>query len=158
MPLAHVNGRHDGEFVVVEPFIGCGPCYACRASKPNCCANLEIIGIHHPGGFAEYVVALAANNHKMPADLSPTWASISASSWARAHTGACGRASQRSPACSISYSVSHFTVLSHRQELHNFGVNEWGFADTAQTHAGQLLQKQPRPGTLGDVIGVSPAL
>ena len=34
---AGVTGISEGEFVVVEPFIGCGQCYACRVGKPNCC-------------------------------------------------------------------------------------------------------------------------
>jgi threonine dehydrogenase-like Zn-dependent dehydrogenase len=71
-----VGGLSYGELVVVEPFIGCGKCYACRVGKPNCCDNLQIIGIHRPGGFAEYVTAPAKNIHKAPAGLSPAWASF----------------------------------------------------------------------------------
>ena len=71
-----VSGVSAGDLVVVEPFIGCGKCYACRAGKPNCCVHLRIIGIHQPGGFAEYVVAPASNIHKVPAGLSPAWASF----------------------------------------------------------------------------------
>lgn len=51
------SGPMLGARVVVEPFIGCGHCYPCRVGKPNCCANLSIIGIHRDGGFADYVVA-----------------------------------------------------------------------------------------------------
>jgi 2-desacetyl-2-hydroxyethyl bacteriochlorophyllide A dehydrogenase len=71
-----VSGITAGELVVVEPFVGCGQCYACRVGKPNCCINLKIIGIHQAGGFAEHVVAPARNIHKVPAGLSPTWASF----------------------------------------------------------------------------------
>lgn len=71
-----VSGIEVGDLVVVEPFIGCGKCYACRVGKPNCCIHLEIIGIHRPGGFAEYVVAPARNIHKVPPGLSPAWASF----------------------------------------------------------------------------------
>ena len=73
---AGVTGITEGEFVVVEPFMGCGQCYACRVGKPNCCKNLQIIGAHVPGGFAEFVAAPATNIHKVPAGLSPTWASF----------------------------------------------------------------------------------
>ena len=65
-----------GDFVVVEPFIGCGACYACRIGKPNCCKSLRIIGAHLPGGFAEYVAAPARNIHQVPPGLSPMWASF----------------------------------------------------------------------------------
>jgi L-gulonate 5-dehydrogenase len=72
----NVNGIEVGDFVVVEPFLGCGKCYPCRIGKSNCCANLRIIGIHQPGGFAEYVVAPATHIHKVPAGLSPLEASL----------------------------------------------------------------------------------
>jgi threonine dehydrogenase-like Zn-dependent dehydrogenase len=65
-----------GERVVVEPFIGCGHCYPCRVGKQNCCANLEIIGVHRAGGFADYVAAPAKNIHKIPQNLSLAWASF----------------------------------------------------------------------------------
>jgi L-gulonate 5-dehydrogenase len=65
-----------GDRVVVEPFIGCGRCYPCRIGKQNCCANLQIIGVHRPGGFAEYVVALAQNIHHIPEELSLAFASF----------------------------------------------------------------------------------
>jgi 2-desacetyl-2-hydroxyethyl bacteriochlorophyllide A dehydrogenase len=73
---AGVAGVAPGERVVVEPFIGCGNCYPCRIGKQNCCANLQIIGVHRPGGFAEYVVAPAGNIHKVPDGLSLTFASF----------------------------------------------------------------------------------
>lgn len=50
-------GPRLGTRVVVEPFLGCGHCYPCRIGKPNCCANLRIIGAHQDGGFADYVIA-----------------------------------------------------------------------------------------------------
>ena len=48
-----VTGLELGTPVVVEPFLGCGKCYPCRIGKSNCCANLRIIGVHQPGGYAE---------------------------------------------------------------------------------------------------------
>lgn len=71
-----VSGIEPGSAVVVEPFIGCGACYPCRIGKTNCCANLVILGVHLPGGFAEYVVAPARNVHKIPSGLSLLLASF----------------------------------------------------------------------------------
>jgi threonine dehydrogenase-like Zn-dependent dehydrogenase len=73
---AGVAAVAPGECVVVEPFMGCGACYPCRVGKRNCCANLQIIGVHRPGGFAEYVVAPASNIHKIPAGLALAFASF----------------------------------------------------------------------------------
>jgi len=70
-----VQGLEPGTPVVVEPFIGCGTCYPCRVSKSNCCMNLRIIGVHLPGGYAEFVKAPAQNVHRVPDSLSLTDAS-----------------------------------------------------------------------------------
>ncbi len=59
-----------GERVVVEPFLGCGTCYPCRIGKSNCCADLQIIGVTRPGGFAEFVLAPATHVHRVPEGLS----------------------------------------------------------------------------------------
>ena len=65
-----VGDLEVGARVVVEPFIGCGTCYPCRIGKPNCCMNLQIIGIHRPGGFAQYVLAPRRNVYRIPDDMS----------------------------------------------------------------------------------------
>jgi 2-desacetyl-2-hydroxyethyl bacteriochlorophyllide A dehydrogenase len=65
-----------GTPVVVEPFIGCGSCYPCRIDKSNCCARLQIIGMHRSGGYADYVLSPAANIHRIPAGLSLPFASF----------------------------------------------------------------------------------
>lgn len=71
-----VTELEPGTHVVVEPFIGCGSCYPCRIGKSNCCANLQIIGVHQPGGYAECLTAPASNVHLVPAGLSLSVASF----------------------------------------------------------------------------------
>ena len=70
------RGPAIGVPVVVDPFIGCGHCYPCRVGKPNCCANLEIIGIHREGGFADYVVAPVKQLVAIPKGMSAYHASF----------------------------------------------------------------------------------
>jgi threonine dehydrogenase-like Zn-dependent dehydrogenase len=65
-----VGGLQTGTPVVVEPFIGCGTCYPCRIGKSNCCVNLRIIGVHQPGGYAEYLTAPVSHVHPIPEGLS----------------------------------------------------------------------------------------
>lgn len=65
-----------GKAVVVEPFLGCGTCYPCRVGKSNCCAHLQIIGVHRPGGYAESVVVPATHIHRIPEGLSLAFASF----------------------------------------------------------------------------------
>lgn len=71
-----VHAFQSGARVVVEPFIGCGVCYPCRVGKPTCCAQLRIIGVHRPGGFAEYLAAPAARVYPIPSGLSLSDASF----------------------------------------------------------------------------------
>jgi 2-desacetyl-2-hydroxyethyl bacteriochlorophyllide A dehydrogenase len=71
-----VTGVTVGARVVVEPFLACGVCYACRVGKSNCCSRLSIVGVHRPGGFAEYVMAPATHVHPIPDGLSMTLASF----------------------------------------------------------------------------------
>ncbi|MEN9935019.1 MAG: hypothetical protein RLZZ387_1598 [Chloroflexota bacterium] len=73
---AGVADLAPGAPVVVEPFLGCGTCYPCRVGKSNCCANLQIVGVHRPGGYADYVLAPRSHVHPVPAGLSAVDASF----------------------------------------------------------------------------------
>ena len=50
-----------GETVVVNPYLFCGTCVACRAGKPNCCVRISVLGVHRDGGMAE-LLSLPARN------------------------------------------------------------------------------------------------
>lgn len=73
---AGTDGPAPGTRVVIEPFIGCGKCYACRVGKPNCCTNLAIIGVHREGGFADFVCAPVDRLYPIPPELSMDTASF----------------------------------------------------------------------------------
>jgi 2-desacetyl-2-hydroxyethyl bacteriochlorophyllide A dehydrogenase len=42
-----------GDICVVNPYLSCGRCIACRAGNPNCCVNISVLGVHQDGGMAE---------------------------------------------------------------------------------------------------------
>ncbi len=44
-----------GDIVTVLPYLSCHQCYACRNGKPNCCANLQVLGVHTDGGMREVI-------------------------------------------------------------------------------------------------------
>lgn len=46
---------HPGDPVYVVPYLSCGKCSACRKHRPNCCKNLEVLGVHRDGALARYV-------------------------------------------------------------------------------------------------------
>jgi 2-desacetyl-2-hydroxyethyl bacteriochlorophyllide A dehydrogenase len=55
------SGFAAGEICVVNPYLSCGHCVACRAGKPNCCANISVLGVHQDGGMTE-LLSLPARN------------------------------------------------------------------------------------------------
>src|SRR5690606_38324111 len=55
------SGLREGEAVVINPYLNCGHCPACREGKTNCCETLKVIGVHTDGGMAEEIVMPAAN-------------------------------------------------------------------------------------------------
>ena len=42
-----------GQIVVINPYIACGACIACRNAKPNCCMRIAVLGVHRDGGMTE---------------------------------------------------------------------------------------------------------
>ncbi|HEX8465333.1 MAG TPA: zinc-binding alcohol dehydrogenase family protein [Abditibacterium sp.] len=52
-----------GDRCAVEPYLNCGACIACRRGKGNCCAHLQVLGVHRDGGFCSQLVLPAAKLH-----------------------------------------------------------------------------------------------
>src|SRR6218665_2151722 len=46
----------DGDAVVINPYLPCYQCPACREGKTNCCETLTVIGVHGDGGMTEEIV------------------------------------------------------------------------------------------------------
>jgi len=44
-----------GQVVVVNPYLSCGTCVACRKGKPNCCVRIAVLGVHCDGGMCERI-------------------------------------------------------------------------------------------------------
>lgn len=59
-----------GTLVVVNPYIACGSCIACRKGKPNCCTAIRVLGVHTDGAFCEEIVMPEENLYPAK-DLSP---------------------------------------------------------------------------------------
>ena len=51
----HAPGFQNGDPVTIIPYFHCGHCIACRSGKPNCCATLQVCGVHIDGGMVEYL-------------------------------------------------------------------------------------------------------
>ncbi|MGN8022515.1 zinc-binding alcohol dehydrogenase family protein [Phyllobacterium sp. 22229] len=55
------GGLKAGTLVVINPYIACGKCRACLRSKPNCCANIAVLGVHCDGGLCQRIAVPAEN-------------------------------------------------------------------------------------------------
>lgn len=58
-----------GTRVVVDPWIPCGACPACRAGETNRCPELRTVGVQTPGTYAELIRLPAENARPIPGDL-----------------------------------------------------------------------------------------
>lgn len=60
---AGVENVGVGDRCAVEPYLNCQKCIACRRGKGNCCANLQVLGVHVDGGWRERFVLPARKLH-----------------------------------------------------------------------------------------------
>lgn len=51
----------QGDLCIVNPYLSCGECIACRNAKPNCCMRIAVLGVHRDGGMAELLVVPDSN-------------------------------------------------------------------------------------------------
>ncbi len=49
------DGFAANEIVTIIPYFNCGTCIACRNGKPNCCASIQVSGVHVDGGMVDYL-------------------------------------------------------------------------------------------------------
>ena len=57
-------GLKAGDRCAVEPYMECGRCVACRRGRTNCCAKLEVFGIHVDGGMREVIKVPVRKLHR----------------------------------------------------------------------------------------------
>lgn len=61
---ANTRGLQAGDRCSVEPYLTCGRCIACRRGKPNCCTEMQVLGVHVDGGMREQLLVPAVKLHK----------------------------------------------------------------------------------------------
>lgn len=71
-----VEGLSIGAKAIVNPLISCGTCDRCRIGKGNICRSRQIVGIHRPGAFADYVAVPASNIYIVPDEMDANLASL----------------------------------------------------------------------------------
>jgi threonine 3-dehydrogenase len=73
---SRAEGVSVGDLVSVESHLPCGKCYQCRHDLRHICDNLKIVGVHRPGGFAEYLAIPAVCAWKNPKGTKPEIAAL----------------------------------------------------------------------------------
>ncbi|MBW9055029.1 zinc-dependent alcohol dehydrogenase family protein [Rhizobium mesosinicum] len=68
---SEVIGFRPGMRVTGDPNIACGRCEECHNGRVNLCRNLQAIGIHRDGGFANYVILPQKQAFALPLELDP---------------------------------------------------------------------------------------
>jgi L-iditol 2-dehydrogenase len=71
-----VEGLASWDPVAVEPLWACGRCDVCRSGRPNICPDVQLYGIHRPGGFAEAICVPSERLFPVPRDLDPALAAL----------------------------------------------------------------------------------
>ena len=64
-----VRGVNVGDTVVINPGISDRTCEYCRDGEHSLCVRFGILGEHHPGTIAEYVVLPSANVRSIPSSI-----------------------------------------------------------------------------------------
>lgn len=71
----NINHLHNGQQVVVIPYVSCRKCPACRSGRTNCCENISVIGVHQDGGFSEFL-SVPANSLLVTDGIDPQAAAL----------------------------------------------------------------------------------
>ena len=53
-----------GDTCAVEPYLTCGYCIACRRHKPNCCTQMQVLGVQTDGGMREQIIVPLTKLHQ----------------------------------------------------------------------------------------------
>lgn len=72
----HVQGLREGDRVSGEGHLVCGHCRNCRAGRRHLCIHTQVIGVHIPGCFAEFLKMPAGNVFPLPDNVDDRTAAI----------------------------------------------------------------------------------
>ncbi|MBX3276520.1 MAG: zinc-binding alcohol dehydrogenase family protein [Acidobacteria bacterium] len=63
----NADGLKAGDRCAIEPYMNCGACTACRRGRTNCCARLQLFGVHIDGGMCEQMAVPTSKLHRSDA-------------------------------------------------------------------------------------------
>lgn len=60
---AGVSNIRPGDRCSVEPYMNCQRCFSCLRNAPNCCQQLQVLGVHTDGGLRPQFIVPARKLH-----------------------------------------------------------------------------------------------
>lgn len=144
-----VRGFEVGAHVSIDPVLACGQCYACRCGRRNLCTSIMCLGCQTDGGFQDFVVAKAAEVHKIKHDIPFEHALKDAVKHLAGTEGvnivieAVGEARLMNDAVSIVTRGGRIVVLGMDKQLTN--LTEFDFVRTELDIRGSVLNNQKFP-------------
>ena len=73
---SQVDTHRKGDLVAVETHIPCEQCYQCQTGNQHICEQMQIVGVHASGVFAEYACIPAVCCWKLAPDTDPDLGAI----------------------------------------------------------------------------------
>lgn len=64
-----VTSVQPGDWVAVDPVLGCGECRPCKTGRANACASVKCRGVHVEGAMQEFFKIRERDVHKLPENL-----------------------------------------------------------------------------------------
>jgi 2-desacetyl-2-hydroxyethyl bacteriochlorophyllide A dehydrogenase len=62
--VVEINGSTAlavGQDVIINPYLACDKCVACRQGKQNCCVSIQVLGVHRDGAMSEQLLVPIEN-------------------------------------------------------------------------------------------------
>lgn len=64
-----VQSLQPGDWVAVDPVLGCGTCRPCKTGRANACTDVKCRGVHVEGAMQELFKIRSCDVHKLPENL-----------------------------------------------------------------------------------------
>ena len=114
-----------GDTVVINPGISDRTCEYCRAGEQSLCIRFGILGEHHPGTMAEYVIVPAMNVRvipaTIPADIAAAFSLATLTAWRMVVT----RARVKKPDNVLIWGIGGGVALAALEIVRLIGAKTW---------------------------------
>jgi NADPH:quinone reductase-like Zn-dependent oxidoreductase len=119
------NKLQVGDSVIINPGISDYTCEYCQAGEHSLCVKFGILGEHHPGTLAEYIVVPARNARSIPRDKPVEQAAAFTLATLTAWRMAVTRAKVRKSDNVLIWGIGGGVALAALEIVRNIGATAW---------------------------------